>query len=149
MDTHTLDRIPLEEGSAHRRDLYLFNTQRWQERNSHVRSEIRKCNPRSERPQAYALDRATTGGRPKLFINLLKPTGYVMHQQVWHSTTVRSAHAVFIWEQTATCATYSINWLVFITEMKSVYSAVRTGSLNTAVCHSSIKGLRVQIVIIC
>ena len=27
---------------------------------------------------------------------------------------------VFIWEQTATCATYSINWLVFITEMKSV-----------------------------
>ena len=35
---------------------------------------------------------------------------------------------VFIWEQTATCPTYSINWLVFITEMKSVYSAVRTGS---------------------
>jgi hypothetical protein len=37
---------------------------------------------------------------------------------------------VFIWEQTATCATYSINWLVFITEMKSVHSAVRTGSLT-------------------
>ena len=37
---------------------------------------------------------------------------------------------VFIWEQTATCATYSINWLVFITEMKSVYSAVRTESLH-------------------
>ena len=37
---------------------------------------------------------------------------------------------VWIWEQTATCATYSINWLVFITEMKSFYSAVRTGSLN-------------------
>ena len=57
--------------------------------------------------------------------NLLKPTGYVMHQQVLHSTTVRCVHAVFmcfvfIWEQTATCATYSINWLVFITEMKSV-----------------------------
>ena len=46
---------------------------------------------------------------------------------------------VFIWEQTATCATYSINWLVFITEMKSVYSAVRTGSLNKAVCASSAK----------
>jgi len=45
---------------------------------------------------------------------------------------------VFIWEETATCATYSINWLVFITEMKSVYSAVRTGSLNTAVCASSL-----------
>jgi hypothetical protein len=45
---------------------------------------------------------------------------------------------VFIWGQTATCATYSIHWLVFITEMKSVYSAVRTGSLNKAVCASSL-----------
>jgi hypothetical protein len=47
---------------------------------------------------------------------------------------------VFIWEQTATCATYNINWLVFITETKSVYSAVRTGSLNIAFCASSLKG---------
>ena len=47
---------------------------------------------------------------------------------------------VFIWEQTATCATYSINWLVFITEIKSVYSAVRAGSLNKAVCASSLRG---------
>ena len=44
---------------------------------------------------------------------------------------------VFIWEQTATCATYSINWLVF---MESVYSAVRTGSLKKAVCVSCLKG---------
>jgi len=29
--------------------------------------------------------------------------------------------------------------LVFITEMKSVYSAVRTGSLNKAVCASSLR----------
>jgi len=47
---------------------------------------------------------------------------------------------VFIWEQTATCATYSINWLVF---MKGVYSAVRTGSLNTAVCASSSRGYNI------
>jgi len=65
-----------------------------------------------------------------------------MHQQVSHSTIVRSAHtvfmcSVFIWKQTATGATYIINWLVFITEMKSVYCAVRTGSLNKAVCASS------------
>ena len=64
---------------------------------------------------------------------------------VWHSTTVRSAHTVFmcfvfIWEQTATCATYTINWLVFITVMKSVYCAVRTGSLNKKVCASYLKG---------
>ena len=52
-----------------------------------------------------------------LDFNLLKPTGYVMHQRVKHSTVVRSAHNVFmcfvfIWEQTAISATYSINWLV-------------------------------------
>jgi hypothetical protein len=46
---------------------------------------------------------------------------------------------VFIWEQTATCATYSVNWLGFITEMKSVYSAVRTGALSRAVWSSTVK----------
>ena len=46
---------------------------------------------------------------------------------------------VFIWEQTATCATYIINWLVVITEMKSVYCAVRTGYLNKSVCASYLK----------
>ena len=39
---------------------------------------------------------------------------------------------VFIWEETATCATYSINRLVFITELESVYCAVRFGALNKA-----------------
>ena len=70
-------------------------------------------------------------------IKLLQPTGHVMHhqfniQQLYHSAQTVFMCFVFIWEQTATCATYSINWLVFITQMKSVYSAVRTGSLNKA-----------------
>jgi hypothetical protein len=39
-----------------------------------------------------------------------------------------------------TSATYIINCLAFITEMKSVYCAVRTGSLNKAVWASSLKG---------
>ena len=76
--------------------------------------------------------------------NLLKPTGHVMHHQ-FNIQQLYALHTafmcfVFIWEQTATCATYSINWLVFITEIKSVYSAVRTGSLNKAVGASSVKG---------
>ena len=58
---------------------------------------------------------------------------------------IRSAPTVFICivfmlEQTATSAPYNINWLVFITEMESVYCAVRTGSLNNVVCVSSLKG---------
>ena len=70
-----------------------------------------------------------------VFVNLLEPTGHVMHhqfniQQLYHSAHTVFMCFVFIWEQTATCASYSINWLVFITEMKSVYRAVRTGSLN-------------------
>jgi len=67
-------------------------------------------------------------------INPLKPTGYVMHQQfnIQQLCVLPTLYlcVVFIWEQTATCATYSINWLVFTAEMKSVYSAVPTGSLN-------------------
>jgi len=76
-------------------------------------------------------------GKSRLSV-FTKPTGHVMHQPVQHSTTVRSAHTVFIWKQTATFATYSINWLVFITEMKSVYSAVRTGALHIILCSAHI-----------
>jgi hypothetical protein len=72
------------------------------------------------------------------FINLLKPTGYVMHQQFNIQQLYVLPHTVlmcfvFIWEQTVNYATHIINGLVFITEMKSVYIAVRTGSLNTAI----------------
>jgi hypothetical protein len=35
----------------------------------------------------------------------------------WKFTFGLYERILFIWEQTATCATYSINWLVFITEM--------------------------------
>jgi hypothetical protein len=33
------------------------------------------------------------------------------------------------------CAIYSIKYFIFITEMKIVYCAVRTGFSNTAVCN--------------
>jgi hypothetical protein len=61
-------------------------------------------------------------------LNLLKPTGYLKHQPVSHSATVRSAHSVsmcfaFILKPTATLALYNTNRLVFITEMKIVYCA--------------------------
>jgi hypothetical protein len=46
---------------------------------------------------------------------------------------------VFISEQTVTFALYNLNWLVFITEMKRVYCAVRTGCLNKTVYVPSLK----------
>jgi len=60
---------------------------------------------------------------------LLRGTDWV---SIYNSTFC--PHSVFvcfvwIWEQTAIISLYSINWLVFITEMKCVYCAVRTGSL--------------------
>jgi hypothetical protein len=75
---------------------------------------------------------------------LLKPTGYVTHQQVKNSTIVPSVHTVFmcfvfIWEQTATYAPYKKTDR-FLSEKKSVYKAVLAGSLNKAVCASSLKG---------
>jgi hypothetical protein len=55
--------------------------------------------------------------------NLSKPTKYMMHQQVSFNRCTLCPHTefmclVFIWDKTATCATYIVNWLVFITEMK-------------------------------
>ena len=75
----------------------------------------------------------------KTYFNLKKPIGYVRHQ---HVCPFRPHFTCFvsISEQTATSAPYNINCLVFITEMKSVYCAVRTGSLDKAVCASSLKG---------
>jgi len=47
----------------------------------------------------------------------------------------------FAWisEETAIISLYSNYLSVFITQMKSVYSAVRTGSLNKAVCATSFR----------
>jgi hypothetical protein len=50
-------------------------------------------------------------------------------------------HCVCCNVRTATCATYSIIHSAFLTEMKSVYSEVRTGPLTKAVCALPIKGL--------
>jgi hypothetical protein len=47
---------------------------------------------------------------------------------------------VRISEQTATFAFYIIEWMVFITEVESVYSAVRTESLYKTDHVPSLKG---------
>ena len=64
----------------------------------------------------------------------LQPSGhYMYHQFNIQQFSVLSAQCmyvfVWIWEQTAIISLYSINWLVFTTETKCVYCAVRTGSL--------------------
>jgi hypothetical protein len=45
MDTYTLSRRPLDEGSAHRRDLYIQNTQYSQPTNIHFAGGTRTRNP--------------------------------------------------------------------------------------------------------
>ena len=49
---------------------------------------------------------------------------------------------MFLWisKETANIALQNIKRLVSITEVESVYSAVRTGALNKAVCASSLRG---------
>jgi hypothetical protein len=73
--------------------------------------------------------------------NLLKPTDYVTHhqfniQQLYAVPT----HCVYVFCIYLRTNSDLCHWLVFITELKSVYSAVRTGYLNKAVCASSLKG---------
>ena len=81
----------------------------------------------------------------RIQFNLLKPSGFFTYHQgltfknsTWCSLCVECF--VRISEQTATFVLYIINWLVFITVVESVYSTVRTESLNKAVCASSLKG---------
>jgi len=44
-DTDTLGRIPLDAGSARRRDFYLYNPQHSQETDTHIPCKIRTRNP--------------------------------------------------------------------------------------------------------
>jgi len=60
-DTHTPGWAPLDDGSAHRTDLYLTT------HNTHIRhafittAQFEPAIPASERPQTYACDREATG----------------------------------------------------------------------------------------
>jgi len=52
----------------------------------------------------------------------------------------------FVWisEQTAIICLYRINWLVFITETKYVYCAVRTGSLYIIKVNTGIERVNIE-----
>jgi hypothetical protein len=78
-------------------------------------------------------------------VNLLKPTGYGMHQQVeYFNNCTLCPHCIYVF-----CVCLRTNsdlrrlhkkkLIGFITQMKSVYSAVRAGSLNEAVCAPFLK----------
>jgi hypothetical protein len=69
-----------------------------------------------------------------LKFNILKPSGKFTCHQASHSKIHRCAHITFmcfvrILEQAATSALYNIKRLVFITEVESIYCAVRSESL--------------------
>jgi hypothetical protein len=66
------------------------------------------------------------------------PIGHYMY----HQFNIQQFHVlphsvlicfVWIWEQTSIISLYKINWLVFRTETKCVYCAVRTGYINSTV----------------
>jgi hypothetical protein len=77
--------------------------------------------------------------------NLLKPTGCGMHQQVeYFNNCTLCPHCIYVFficlrTNSDLCYLHQ-NLVVFITEMKSVYSVVRTGALNETACASYFKG---------
>jgi len=76
-------------------------------------------------------------------VNLLKPTGYMLHHQfnIQQLYALPTLYVFCIYLRTNCDLCHLHHKLIgFITKMKSVYSAVRTGSLNKAVCASSLKG---------
>jgi len=60
-NTHTLDRSPLDGGSALRREFYLTTHNTHKRQASMPATGFKPTIPASERPQTYALDRAATG----------------------------------------------------------------------------------------
>jgi hypothetical protein len=76
--------------------------------------------------------------------NILTPTGYVMHQPTGYVMHRQfNIQQLYALPTLYLCVLYlseNKQRLVQFTEMESVYSAVRTGSLNEAVCASSLKG---------
>ena len=78
-----------------------------------------------------------------ILVSLLKPTGYVMHQQFniqqLYALPTLYLCVVYLSENSDLCHLQH-KLIGFITEMKSVYCAVRTGSLNKAVSASTVKG---------
>jgi hypothetical protein len=57
----TLSRIPLDEWSARRRDVYPTTHNIGKRQTSMPPAGFKPTNPASERPQTHALDRAATG----------------------------------------------------------------------------------------
>jgi len=67
-------------------------------------------------------------------LNYLNPTAYNTYHQVQFSNILHAdyiAYMCFVWlsERTVIFALYIINWLVFVTEVESVYCAVRAEPL--------------------
>jgi hypothetical protein len=81
-------------------------------------------------------ERAPRGKQERgIMFNLLKPTGYGMHQQVEHfNNCTLCPHCIYVFSiflrTNSDLCNLHHKLIGFITEMKSVYSAVRTGSLN-------------------
>jgi hypothetical protein len=84
-------------------------------------------------------------GRTIRAFNLWKPTGYGIHQLVEHfSNSTLCPYCIYVFciclrTNSDLCHLHK-KLIGFITQMKSVYIAVRTGALNEAVCAPSFKG---------
>jgi hypothetical protein len=81
----------------------------------------------------------------RIVINSLKPTGHVMHHQFniqqMYDLPTQYLCVLYLSKKNDLCHLQHKLIGFFITEMKIVYSAVRTGSLNKAACASSLEGL--------
>jgi len=76
----TLGRIPLDEWSAHRRDLYLTRHNSHNRQTSMPPVGFKPTVSTSERPQTHALDRAATGTQlPSVYYKLIACAVAIIH----------------------------------------------------------------------
>ena len=119
--------------------VFVFTYERYwmgQESNK-VLSELRTTH-QVIRNRCYASCTSHTLWLTTMMINLVEPTAYLLHQQVFNIQKLYILPTllmciIFILDQILTFALCNINWLVFVTEMKSIYCAVWTGYSNKTV----------------
>jgi len=82
--THTHSRTPLDECSAHRRDLYLTTHNTYKRQTAIPPAGFIPAIPASKRPQKYALDRAAIGsGKNKCIQNCCRNA--LREQETWQT----------------------------------------------------------------
>jgi len=131
--THTFSRIPLDEGSARRRDFYLTTHNIHKRKTSMSPAGFEPEIPASERPQTHALDRAANGIGSKAVKLTNKYVYFVPH--IRHSHSLAQLFTIFIGNTSLAFITeHMVTGSKYWKEVKDLYILMKKDSRIYAWC---------------